>query len=68
MTISAKKLSLCVPEVTILGHRCTQDGQIPDDAHVQKVLKWPDCSNLTEVQGFVGVTNLMWMFIKDYAK
>ena len=68
VTISAKKLSLCVPEVTILGHRCTQDGRIPDDAHVWKVLKWPNCSNLTEVWGFLGVANLMQMFIKDYAK
>ena len=68
VTISAKKLSLCVPEVTILGHRCTQEGRIPDDTHVRKVLHWPDCRNLTEVRGFLGVSNLMRIFVKDYAK
>jgi hypothetical protein len=38
VTISAKKLSLCVPEVTILGHRRTTEGRIPDQSHVKKVL------------------------------
>jgi hypothetical protein len=68
ITISAKKLFLCVPEVTILGHRCTAKGRIPDNSHVKKVLEWPACRNLTEVRGFLGVCNLMRIFIPDYAK
>ena len=68
VTISAKKILLCVPEISILGHKCNQDGRIPDDSHVAKVLNWPICKNLTDVRGFLGVCNLLRIFIKDYAK
>lgn len=68
VTISAKKISLCVPQISILGHTCNENGRIPDNSHVQKVVEWPPCRNLTEVRGFLGVCNLCRIFIRDYAK
>ena len=68
VTISAKKISLCIPEISILGHKCNEFGRIPDSSHVDKVMNWPRCQSLTEVRGFLGVCNLMRIFIKDYAK
>jgi hypothetical protein len=67
VTVSAKKIALCVPEVSILGHRCTGEGRVPDQSHVAKILEWPPCANLTEVRGFLGVANMMRIFVKDYA-
>jgi hypothetical protein len=68
VTLSAKKLVVCVPEVTILGHKCTGEGCIPDDRSVKKILDWPPWENLTEVCGFLGVGNPQRIFIKDYAQ
>src|SRR6201999_1275298 len=68
VTVSAKKIALCVPEVSILGHCCTSKGRIPDRTHVSKILEWPHCRNLTEVRGFLGISNMMRIFVKDYAK
>lgn len=36
-TVSAKKLFICVPEVIVVGQRCTYDGHIPDDSKVAKI-------------------------------
>src|ERR1700761_615296 len=67
-TFAAKKLAICVPEVSILGHTCTHYERKPDQSHIQKILDWPECKNLPEVCGFLGVTGLVRIFIKDYSK
>jgi hypothetical protein len=48
-TISGYKLSLCVPEVSILGHICTYEGRLPDPSSIQKIQDWPIPRNLTEL-------------------
>jgi len=68
VTISAKKISLCVPEISILGHRCNKNGRIPDNSHVKKILNWPICKSLTDVRAFLGVCNLLRIFVKNYAQ
>ncbi|KZT31267.1 hypothetical protein SISSUDRAFT_995348, partial [Sistotremastrum suecicum HHB10207 ss-3] len=40
-TVSAKKLFICVPEVTILGHTCNFYGRKADNSHVSKIVNWP---------------------------
>jgi hypothetical protein len=67
-TFSAKKFSICVPEFSILGHKCSAVGRLPDDSHVRKILEWPACKNFTEVKGFLGVTGLVRIFIRNYAE
>jgi hypothetical protein len=67
-TFSAKKFFICVPEVSILGHKCNVQGRLPDDSHIRKILDWPACKNLTEVRGFLGTTGLIRIFVKGYAE
>jgi len=66
-TISAKKLTIARPEVTILRHKCTYEGCIPDDSKVSKIREWPECKNLSDVCTFLGITGYMRIWIKDYS-
>ena len=66
-TISAKKLFLAVPEVTILGHKCNYKGRIPDDSKIAKVRDWPECKNLPDVRAFLGLAGYMRIWIKNYS-
>ena len=65
--VSAKKFILTVPDVTIVGHKCTFDGHIPHEAKVQKIRDWPECQNLTQVHRFLGVCSVLCIFICDFA-
>src|SRR5205807_9392624 len=49
-TWSGKKAFLCVPEVIIVGHKCTYEGRIPDDSRVDKIRNWGPCKDLTDVR------------------
>ena len=54
-TFSGWKMDISVPEVVDVGHRCTYKGCYPEDHKVQKIIDWPDCNTVTEVQGFLGI-------------
>ncbi|KXN86951.1 Gag-Pol polyprotein [Leucoagaricus sp. SymC.cos] len=62
-TVSAKKLQLCHPEIIVVGRRCTYEGQGPDATTVE-VLKWPECQNVSEVRGFLGMTGTVRNWVK----
>jgi len=66
-TVSAKKLAIAAPEVTILGHRCNYEGWIPDNSKIAKVRDWPECKNLSDVCAFLGITGYMRIWIQDYS-
>jgi hypothetical protein len=42
-TFSGPKLFLCVPEIFVLGHRCTPEGRLPDESRVSAIRKWGQC-------------------------
>ena len=67
-TISGKKLFLGVPELTIVGHRCTFLGRIPDSSQVDKIVNWPPCENVSEVRGFLGTCGVVRIFIEKFAE
>ena len=48
-TFSGYKLFLCAHEITVLGHRCTIKGRLPDQSRVDKVINWGprDCHGFT---------------------
>ena len=56
-----------VPEVVILGHKCTYEGHISDDSKAAKIHDWPPCKNVTDVCAFLGVTGYMRVWIKNYS-
>ena len=66
-TVSASKLFVAVPEVVILGHKCTYSGHVPDDSKIAKVRDWPPCKNLADVRGFLGLAGYMRIWIQNYS-
>ena len=66
-TISAKKFVLTAPDATIVGHKCTSEGQVSHEAKIQKIRDWPECENLTQVRGFLGTCGMLRIFIRNFA-
>jgi len=66
-TVSAPKLSLAVPEVVILGHKCNYQGCIPDNSKIAKIWDWLPCKSVTDVCAFLGITGYMHIWICNYA-
>jgi len=67
-TVSAKKLQLCQPEIIVVGRKCTYKGQELDVTTVEKVLKWSECRNVSEVRGFLGMAGTVQNWIKSFAE
>jgi len=67
-TISALKLFVCVPEVVLLGHKCSYKGCLPDDSKVAKIRDWPACETFTEVHAFLGTCGTMNIWIPGYSE
>jgi hypothetical protein len=53
-TFSGYKSVLCAPEIMVLGHHCTYDGQLPDQSRVTAISNWSDCEDLSDVWSFLG--------------
>ena len=66
-TFSGYKTLLCAPEITVLGHRCTQSGRLPDESRVAKIVNWGPCKDLTDVRAFLGTIGVCRLFIKNFA-
>ena len=67
-TFSGPKAFLCCAETVVVGHRCTYEGQKPEDRIATTVLTWPPCSSKTQVRAFLGTVGQLRMFIHNYAK
>ena len=65
-TFSGKKSDLFLPEVIVVGHKCTYISWLSDENHVQKIKDWPVCENLTDVHGFLGTAGMVYIFIKNF--
>src|ERR1700677_1285080 len=66
-TFSGPKLFLCIPEIIVLGHRCTYEGRLPDESRVVAIRKWGPCGNLSEVHAFLRTIGVVRIFICDFA-
>ena len=67
-TVSGKKMQLCLPEVEIVGHKCSSKGREPVDDRTKKVIGWPVPVNVTEVRGFLGLCGTVRIWIQDYSR
>jgi len=65
-TFSGPKLFLCVPEIIVLGHRCTHEGRLPDESHIIAIRNWRPCENLSEVRAFLGTIGAIRIFIRNF--
>jgi hypothetical protein len=59
---------LCTEEITVIGHRCTPSGRLPDPSRVDKIVKWGPCRDLSEVRAFLGTIGVCCIFIANFAK
>ena len=66
-TFSGYKTTLCALEITVLGHSCTMEGWLPDQTHVNKIINWGPCKDLTDVRAFVGTIGVCRPFIRNFA-
>jgi hypothetical protein len=66
-TFSGPKLFLCVPEIFVLGHRCTPEGRLPDESRVSAIRKWGPCQSLSEVRAFLGTIGVIQIVIKNFS-
>ena len=67
-TFSGYKTILCAEEITVVGHRCTVNGRMPETDRVGVIERWPAATSLTEVRGFVGTVGVCRVYIKDFSK
>ena len=66
-TFSGYKSALCTREITVLGHRCTPEGRLPDTARIDKLSNWGELYNISDVRSFLGTIGVCRMFIKNFA-
>ena len=55
------------PEVTYLGHRCTQNGVLPDNSKIDTMINYPIPTDKDSVKRFVAFANYYRKFIKNFA-
>jgi hypothetical protein len=48
-----------VPTATIVGHKCTFEGHVPEESKVQKICDWPEPTNHMQVCGFLGACGVL---------
>ncbi|KAF9538174.1 hypothetical protein CPC08DRAFT_613674, partial [Agrocybe pediades] len=53
-TFSGFKSVLCAPEITVLGHRCTYEGRLPDTKRVAVIVNWGPCQTVSDIRSFLG--------------
>src|SRR5882762_5590928 len=66
-TFSGFKVVLCTTDFSVVGHRCTPCGCIPDELHVTKVTNWGPCCDVSDVHAFLGTVSVLHIFIKNFA-
>jgi hypothetical protein len=64
---SGLKTTLCAPEITVLGHQCTIEGQLPNQSRVAKIVNWGPCKDLTDVCAFLGTIGICRLFIRNFS-
>ena len=67
-TFSGYKSIVCADEITVVGHRCTMEGRLPETDRVGVIERWPACNNVTDVRMFLGTVGVCRVFIKDFAR
>jgi hypothetical protein len=67
-TYSGPKTTLCADEITVVGHRCTYEGRLPETDRVGVIKRWAPCKNVSEVRMFLGTIGVCRVFVKDFAR
>jgi hypothetical protein len=54
-TVSGTKCSWGMDRLGVVGYEVSAAGRHPDRNKVEKIRRWPDCRNVTEVRAFIGI-------------
>jgi len=65
--VKPEKCRFRITKVDFLGMIVSRDGIKMDPEKVNAILKWPEPTNVKQVQAFLGLGNFYRCFIKDYA-
>ena len=68
LTVSGKKLAVCVPALEVLGHVVAYDGRQIAEKKRNKVLEWPTPRTVLHVLQFLGLCSYVRMFIERFAE
>lgn len=66
-TIAAVKSKWCQPRAVLLGYLCTQEGRLPDQDKVAKVLEWTTCRDIKDLRAFLGLVGYYRIWIHLFA-
>lgn len=58
-SFSAKKIQLCMPEVTIVRQKCTREGRVSDNEKIIKIRNWPRLRTVKDVRGFLELCGII---------
>lgn len=65
--LNPEKCKFFMHEMHYLGHKCTQNGVLPDDSKNEKVKNYPIPQNKDEVKRFVAFVNFYRKFVPNFA-
>lgn len=67
LKLNPEKVNFFQMEVTFLGHKCTQNGILPDQSKIESVKKYPVPKNGNETKRFTAFANYYRRFIKNFS-
>ena len=68
LKIKLKKNKFYFPNIPFLGHIIGRDGIQPDPENIEKVKNYPVPTDLTSLQGALGLFSYYRKFIKGFSK
>ena len=68
LKIKLKKGFFCFPNIAFLGHIIGRDGISPDPAKIEKIMNFPEPTNLKELRGALGLFSYYRKFVKDFSR
>lgn len=67
LKLNPYKCNFFRPDVTFLGHKCTNKGLLPDDSKIKTIEKYPTPTDKDSVKRFVAFANYYRRFIRNFA-
>lgn len=68
LKLNPEKCEFFRTEVTFLGHKCTQNGLLPDETKTEVIQKFPRPMDKEAVKRFTAFANYYRRFIKNFAE
>ena len=66
--VKAEKCALFLESVEYLGHTIDKNGLHVESGKIKALVEWPDATNITEVQSFMGLCNYYRKFVPRFSE